>query len=122
MKPLSVHHVALNVADLDEALAFYTGRLGLERRDDRPDLGFPGAWLDAGGEQLHLIEAEVPPARGQHFAVRVEDIAAAIAELRAAGVEVTDPIPIGTALQAFLHDPSGNQIELHQVGVRSSSL
>ena len=121
MKSLAVHHVALNVTDLDEALSFYTGRLGFELRDDRPDLGFPGAWLDAGAEQLHLIEAEVPPARGQHFAVRVEDIEAAIADLRAAGVEVTDAVPIGTACQAFLHDPSGNQIELHQVGARAAA-
>src|SRR5258708_6704509 len=49
MQPLAVHHVAINVDDVDEAIAFYTKTLGLTQRTDRPDFGFPGAWLDAGG-------------------------------------------------------------------------
>jgi hypothetical protein len=28
---------------------------------------------------------------------------------------VSDPRPVGTSLQAFLDDPSGNGVELHQV-------
>src|ERR1700729_4085824 len=39
-----VHHVSLNVDDVDAALAFYTDRLGLVVRPDRPDFDFPGAW------------------------------------------------------------------------------
>ena len=64
-----VHHVALCVDDLDAALAFYTGTLGLAVRDGRPDLAVAGFWLQAGEQQVHLIEG--PPGRreGYHFAL-----------------------------------------------------
>jgi glyoxylase I family protein len=114
MQPLGVHHVSINVSDVDQAVAFYTGALGLTVRDDRPELGIGGVWLDAAGEQVHLLEAGVPEGAGQHFALRVADLDAAVAELRERGVPVSDPSPIGTGHQAFLNDPSGNLVELHQ--------
>ncbi len=120
MRPLGVHHVSINVNDTDEALAFYTGVLGLRARHDRPDFGFGGAWLDLGDQQLHLIEVAVPEDRGQHFAVRVDDLDGCVAELRSLDVTVSDPSPVGTARQAFLHDPSGNLIELHEPGQRTT--
>jgi glyoxylase I family protein len=117
MEPIGVHHVSVNVSDVAQALAFYTGVLGLEQRSDRPDFGFGGAWLDAGdGQQVHLIEAPVPPDLGQHLALGVSDLSATIAELRGGGLEVTDAIEVGPGYQAFLHDPSGNTIELFQWG------
>ena len=114
MQPLGVHHVSINVGDADEAIAFYTDVLGLTVRDDRPDFPFGGAWLDVGGQQVHLLEIDVPDDKGQHFAIRVSDLDAAVAELRSRDVTVTDPSPVGTSRQSFLHDPSGNRIELHQ--------
>ena len=114
MEPLGVHHVSINVDDVATAVAFYTEALGLSVRDDRPDFGFDGAWLNAGGQQLHLIAGNVPSANGQHFAVRVADLDATIEELRAAGVAVSDGSPVGTGRQAFVTDPSGNLVELHQ--------
>lgn len=114
MKPLAVHHVSINVEDVEAALRFYTDTLGLEPRTDRPDFPFGGAWLDIGGQQVHLIEGTVPPGHGQHFAILVDNLDDTIAELRATGVEVSDPRPVGTSRQAFVSDPSGNLIELHQ--------
>jgi glyoxylase I family protein len=114
VQPLAVHHVSINVSDVDAAIAFYTKALGLTMRPDRPDFGFGGAWLDAGGQQVHLIEGETPPSKGQHFALQVADLDGAVSELRDAGLKVSDPSPVGTSRQAFLRDPSGNQIELHQ--------
>jgi len=114
MRPLAVHHVSIMVPDVEAALRFYTDVLGLERRTDRPDLPMGGAWLDAGAQQLHLVEGEAPPGFGQHFALLVDDLDAAVGELRVRGVEVSDPRPIGRSLQSFLSDPSGNLIELHQ--------
>jgi catechol 2,3-dioxygenase-like lactoylglutathione lyase family enzyme len=116
MRPAGVHHVSLNVADVDAALAFYVGDLGLRQRHDRPDLGIGGAWLDAGNQQIHLIEAPVPDNRGQHFALLVDDLDAVVEELRGRGLAVGDPTPIGPSRQAFITDPSGNSIELHQPG------
>ncbi|MBI2169682.1 MAG: VOC family protein [Actinobacteria bacterium] len=116
--PLAVHHVSVNVSDVEAARAFYTDVLGLMPRSDRPDFGFGGAWLDAGGQQLHLVEGDVPPEKGQHFAILVADLDETVSELRSRGVEVSDPFPVGEgpSRQAFLSDPSGNLVELHQAG------
>lgn len=109
-----VHHVSINVDDVPAAVAFYTEVIGLAKRTDRPDFAFGGAWLDVGGQQIHLIEAEVPPNLGQHFAFLVDDVDAVVAELRAKGVDVTDPRRVGTGRQAFLDDPAGNHLELNE--------
>jgi glyoxylase I family protein len=116
MRAAGVHHVSINVTDVQAALDFYTGVLGLTQRTDRPDFGLGGAWLDVGGQQVHLIEAPVPERRGQHFALRVDDLDAAVAELRAKDIEIADPKPVGTGRQTFLYDPSGNMVELNQPG------
>jgi catechol 2,3-dioxygenase-like lactoylglutathione lyase family enzyme len=115
MRPLAVHHVSINVRDVDAAVHFSVDQLGLVARPDRPDFGFGGAWLDAGGQQVHLIEAEPPAVVGQHFALQVDSLDAVIAELRGQGLDVTDASPVGTGRQAFLNDPSGNGVELHEV-------
>ena len=116
MKPLAVHHVSVNVADVDESIAFYTEVLGGTVRHDRPDLGFGGAWIDFGPAQVHLIESAVPPNLGQHFAILVDDLDDVVDELRARDLEVGDPVVIGPNRQTFVDDPSGNAIELHQLG------
>ena len=115
MQPLGVHHVQINVADVDAASGFYTDVLGLTRREDRPDFGVPGVWLDAGDQQVHLMQTSVPPGLGQHFAILVDDLDATVAELTARGVEVSAPMAVGPhRRQAFLSDPSGNGVELHE--------
>lgn len=113
--------MSINVDDVEAALGFYVDSLGLKVRPDRPDFGFAGAWLDAGGQQVHLIEGTPPPGNGQHFALAVSDLHAAVEELRAKGIKVSEPKPVGTSLQAFLADPAGNQVELHEpAGARTA--
>ena len=114
MRVLGVHHVSINVHDVDEALDFYTEVLGLRRRDDRPDFGVGGAWLNAGGQQVHLIDQPPPNDAGQHFALQVADLGEAIAALRHMGIAVSDPFVTTAGRQAFLHDPSGNLVELNE--------
>jgi catechol 2,3-dioxygenase-like lactoylglutathione lyase family enzyme len=122
MKPLAVHHVSINVDDLAAALEFYVDVLGLTERSDRPAFPFDGAWLDAAGQQVHLIvepwdgELGRHGSLGPHFALEVADLDATVAELRARGLEVTDPRPVSRNSQAFLQDPCGNVVELQQVG------
>lgn len=113
MRPVGIHHVAICVRDVAVARDFYVHKLGFTVAP-RPDLG-PGVWLDGNGGQVHLMQLDDPPPAAQHFAIRVDDVAAAVAELERAGVEVhvIDHIP-GAGHQAFLHDPSGNFIELNQ--------
>lgn len=114
MQALGVHHVSINVSDVEAAVGFYVDRLGLAVRQDRPNFGFGGAWLAVGDQQIHLIEAATPPNFGQHLALQVADLDAAVAELRQHGVDVSDASPVGSGRQAFLVDPSGNGIELHE--------
>jgi glyoxylase I family protein len=117
MRPLGIHHVSINVDDLDGARSFYVDVLGFTERTDRPDFpGTPGAWLDVGGQQVHLIVGEVPDRKGQHYAVLVADIDASVAALRKHGVRVSDPVEVGTGLQCFTRDPSGNMLEIHEAG------
>jgi glyoxylase I family protein len=116
MEPMGLHHVSINVDDVDAALGFYVDVLGLAVRPDRPEFGFGGAWLDAGGQQVHLIQAPPPADSGQHFALAFADLASLVGRLRAQGLEVSEPSPVGTSLQSFVVDPAGNRVELHQPG------
>ncbi len=114
VKTSGLHHVSICVRDTDEAVDFYTKVLGFDVLP-RPDFGFGGCWLETGNGQVHLLESDAARPQGDHFALRVEDLDAAVDDIRAAGWKV-DPIPHmqGAGRQAFLHDPSGNMIELNQ--------
>jgi len=114
MKPLGVHHVSIMTPDVDAALAFYTDVLGLTVRSDRPDFGIGGAWLDAGGQQVHLVEGATPTDAGQHFALLVDDLDGVVEELRAQGYEVNEPFASGVGRQTTVRDPAGNVVELNQ--------
>jgi catechol 2,3-dioxygenase-like lactoylglutathione lyase family enzyme len=115
VKTPGLHHVAINVHELAPAIDFYVTKLGFTELP-RPDFGFAGAWLQAGAHQIHLME--VPAAeidRGQHLALRVDDLDEAVAELEAVGVVVRrSSYTPGAGHQGFLRDPSGNRIELNQ--------
>jgi glyoxylase I family protein len=114
MQALGIHHVSINVTDTAAAVDFYTTVLGLTVRTDRPDFSFGGAWLNLGSQQVHLLEIDLPTQKGQHFAMWVADLDAAVAEIRSHGVAVSDPKPVGPGRQAFLHDPSANLVELNE--------
>ncbi len=114
MRPAGVHHVSLNVSDVDAAKSFYIDVLGFTERTDRPEFAFGGAWLDVGGQQVHLIEGAPPEALGQHFAIAVDDLDSVVEELRGRGIRVSTPQPVATSRQSFLKDPSGNVVELQQ--------
>ena len=64
---IGIHHVSINVKDVDTALTFYIELLNLELLE-RPDLGFPGAWIRAGEQEIHLLGIDSgEPVKEQHF-------------------------------------------------------
>jgi len=110
-----IHHVSINVTDVDAAVHFYVDVLGMEKLP-RPDLGFPGAWMRSGSQEVHLLGMQsVPEAVGQHFAFAVADIQNVVGTVRDAGFKCSEPRELGgVCLQAFTHDPSGNMVEFNQ--------
>ncbi len=112
-----LNHVALHVADVDRSSAFYRDVLRLEPIA-RPAFTFPGAWFRLGRvQELHLIGERVEPVisgnRGNHFALRVEELDSWEAHLQKVGAEFRPrkARPDG-ASQVFLRDPDGHVIEL----------
>src|SRR4030067_1815938 len=80
---LAIQHVSVIVADTERALAFYRDVLGLPVDAQRPDLGYPGAWLTIGAQQIHLLELPNPDpvtgrpghgGRGPHCALTLRDL------------------------------------------------
>jgi glyoxylase I family protein len=110
-----IHHVSINVNNVDAALDFYVGVLNLELKH-RPDLGFPGAWIQAGEQEIHLLGIDSGvPVKEQHFAFAVTDadtVHEALAE-RGFNPSAIREIP-AVCRQFFTHDPSGNMIEFNQ--------
>lgn len=119
IKVVALNHVSLLVHDTARALQFYHGLLGLSIDASRPDLGFPGAFLDTGNAQIHLLElaasavqdtSEKHGGRDRHVALEVMDLEAVVAALDGAGIEYTLSRSGRRAL--FCRDPEGNAVEL----------
>ena len=110
-----IHHVSINVEDVADAKKFYIDILGLEDLD-RPDFGFPGAWLRAGEQEVHLMGIQDSTApKEQHFAFLVDNVEDVIKRLGAHDIEVSKAMDIpGVCRQVFTRDPSGNMIEFNQ--------
>ena len=114
-----LHHVSVIVADTARSLAFYRDLLGLDVVPDRPDLGYPGAWLQLEGAQIHLLELPNPdpleqrPAHGgrdRHLAIGVADFESMRERLEAAGVPYSLSRSGRQAL--FCRDPDANAVEI----------
>jgi methylmalonyl-CoA epimerase len=129
-----IDHVGIALADLDAGIARYRELLGVEpsvRKRMEKD-GIDAAMLDLGSTHVELIAPTGPEStiagflekRGEgmhHVAYRVDDIRAALEDLRAAGARTLDDEPrVGVMghLVAFVHPKSfgGVLTELVQVG------
>lgn len=115
-------HVCFFVGDLEASIEFYGTKLGLTpafefRREDGTKFG---QYFHAGrGTFVELfqgkaVEGDPQAGRPRHICLEVEDIKGTASELRRRGGEVT-PVKMGTdgTWQAWLTDPDGNRIELH---------
>jgi len=114
-------HVCYTVSNLQRALDFYCGTLGLTPAFEfvRPTGEKYGQYIHCGARNFIEIfvgelaeRAEKQPYR--HLCLEVADMPSAVAELRRRGVTVSEP-KLGTdrSWQAWIDDPDGNRIELH---------
>ena len=100
---IGINHVALEVGDIDEALAFY----GKIFRFTLRGRGKGQAFIDMGDQFLALMETKAPHQdRARHFGLAVDDRARVRELAQAAGATMVD----GPFLD-FL-DPWGNRIEV----------
>ena len=115
----SMHHVSLIVADTETALRFYRDLLGLAVRPERPDLGYPGAWLSVGDQQIHLLELPNPDplenrpphgGRDRHLALTTPSLDRVVERLGTAGIPVSLSKSGRRAL--FCRDPDQNAVEI----------
>ena len=119
-------HVAIYTADMDQSIAFYEkigGGLKNQASIQTPDGEKKLALVDFGGVTLELIQAPTPMPLTEgnvpHFAVYVDDVDAAAADIKAAGVDTfltpqkkVLPNLFGGLENWFVTGPSGEQIEL----------
>ena len=114
----AIHHASIIVSDTERALAFYRDLLGIEQCE-RPDLGFPAAWLQIGEQQIHLLELPNPDpvtgrpehgGRDRHIAFSVTGLDSIMEKLEGQGVPYTLSKSGRKAL--FCRDPDGNAVEL----------
>jgi glyoxylase I family protein len=115
---LAIQHVSVLVADTERALTFYRDVLGLSVDPQRPDLGYSGAWLGIGVQQIHLLELPNPdpftgrPAHGgrdRHVALTLRNIDDLRRRLDTAGIPYTLSKSGRRAL--FCRDPDSNALE-----------
>ncbi len=117
MKPRAVDFVSYSVTDMDRSEAFYRDMLGLDVEVARGKPGTRAAGymeLDAGGTVISLtVLPQLHP--NAIVALAVEDVHAAVEELRGKGVSISmEPIETPVCLMAVVADPDGNRILIHQ--------
>jgi lactoylglutathione lyase len=122
-------HTMVRVRDLDAAMDFYTGKMGMQvlRKREAPEGRYTNVFLGYGPErEITVLELtynwdqqepyELGAAFG-HLAIGVGDIYEECKRLAAAGVKITrqpGPVQFGKTLIAFIEDPDGRKIELIQ--------
>lgn len=126
MKLQTVHHVAILVKDYEKSRHFYVDLLGFAviRENYRPEKDDYKLDLAVGDLELEIFSAPNAPARVtgpealglRHLAFRVDNVAAAVEELTALGIEA-EPIridPYSGGAFTFFFDPDGLPLELRE--------
>jgi catechol 2,3-dioxygenase len=119
---VKIGHVHLKVADLDRALAFYTGVLGFELTQRMPGAAF----MSAGGYHHHIAlntwesQGAPPPPPGRtglfHLAILYPTralLADALRRVIDAGIQLDGASDHGVSEALYLRDPDDNGVELY---------
>lgn len=117
---LGVNHVGIGVDNIDEALAFYTQKMGFKEaftvRDEKgqPTLVYVQVSSDT---FIELQPANANRPKGlNHVGLQVENIAATVARLRAQGLKIDDPRVSSTNSKITnVFDLGGVRVELSEI-------
>lgn len=128
---MKLDHIGIATRGIDEALALWRDALGLavDATEDVTEQGVRVAMLAIGETHIELLEPLSPGSpigkflekRGpgiHHLAIRVTDIRASLADLKAKGTRLIDETPrtgAGGCLVAFIHPASANGVLLELV-------
>ena len=132
MKPIKINHVAIVVQNIDAALNFWEQTFGLEldHVEEVPSQKSKVAFLPLGESEIELVQpttsdsglANFLEKRGEgmhHICIEVEDIDAALVELKNKGVRLINEIPeeLPGRKMAFIHPKAANGVlvELYQL-------
>jgi methylmalonyl-CoA epimerase len=130
LNEMRIDHLGIAVTSLEKALAFYERQLGLSvsLRETVEQEKVKVAMLPAGDSRIELLEATGPDSviakfiekRGEglhHVAVRVPDLGATVARLKATGARLlNDPRPgAGGHLYVFVHPSSTGGVLLELI-------
>jgi lactoylglutathione lyase len=100
---VGINHIAFEVSDLDETLAWYERFFEVRLRGRRHTM----AWIDLGDQFIALSETpDVAADRARHVGIVVDDKERLRADLREAGVDVA------ASGSLRVRDPSGNLLEI----------
>ncbi|HAE85181.1 MAG TPA: methylmalonyl-CoA epimerase [Anaerolineaceae bacterium] len=136
MKPIKINHVAIVVKDIDAALDFWQQAFGLrlDHVEEVPSQKSKVAFLPLGESEIELVQptttdsglASFLEKRGEgmhHVCIEVEDIDAALAELKSKGVRLINEVPeeLPGRKMAFIHPKAANGVlvELYQLTGRA---
>jgi len=128
MKPTVIDHIGIAVSDLDEALKFWEGNMGVKCHgiEEVAEQKVKTAFLPVKDTEIELLAGTSPDSpvskfiekKGegiQHIAIRVDDLEATLEELKAKGVRLIDEKPrigAGGAKIAFVHPKSSRGVLL----------
>jgi catechol 2,3-dioxygenase-like lactoylglutathione lyase family enzyme len=105
-----VTRIWYQVRDLDQARAFYTGKLGFTETETAD----VWAELERGEMQIALAEG-TPDPEGPVASIDVEDVKSEVERLRSEGIEVGTVLELHNEVRVVdVYDPDGNRLQLVQ--------
>ena len=121
-----ITHVAIAVNNKDEAVEFYTKKVGFEKK---ADYNPPGGerWVTVGpkGQDLELVLSQLDKAGANnshtHVTMSVDDCKKTSAELKSRGVQFKqEPLEHPYGVSAIFVDPDGNSFQINQFPQKAS--